>query len=182
MVNGFDDFLAEIHSDESIDLAWLDNMHHSKQIARLLENTDANPLLCELGMVCNDVLGVDQIVSTGEKTSTRFRSGKSLELVDLDIVEIVETKNDNPAKELREELFVAMLEKNLLVSPENFERFLALDNPLDFETEKIVVGTKTTEVYLTEDMAKKHLDAKNGKAGYVKLTERIFKSAQELAV
>lgn len=109
----FDDFVVGPQCDETTDLAWLDRMHHSKQIARLVEHTDDNPLLRELGTVCNDVLGVDQIVSTGEKTSTRFRSGKSLstELASnpVDQVHNSDLGGLNPMVELRYNLFGKML-------------------------------------------------------------------------
>lgn len=112
MVNGFDDFLAEVHSDEAIDLAWLDRMHHSKQIARLVEHTDNNPLLRELGTVCNEVLGVDQLIFTNGKTSTRFRSATSLAGESATVEQTANDANldgDNPMVELRYNLFGKML-------------------------------------------------------------------------
>lgn len=81
MVNGndwFDDFVVESQCDETNDLGWLDRMHYSKQIARLVDDTSNNPLLVELDTVCNDVLGVDQIIVNGDKTSKRFRSANTI--------------------------------------------------------------------------------------------------------
>ena len=60
-------------------LAYHEAIRHSRQVARLLDDADENPLLSELGAVCGEVLGVQQIVNLPSgKLAKQFRSENSI--------------------------------------------------------------------------------------------------------
>jgi hypothetical protein len=121
-------FVVELSCEDSSDACdWLDAMHHSKQIARLLDDPNENSLLCELGKVCDDVLGVDEIVTDGSKTYNRFRSSSSL-MASQQTAKNAPPVNYDAECNLRCNLFgkmlaMAVLKGTRVVSAEEFDSF-----------------------------------------------------------
>jgi len=123
-------FVVELSCEDSSDACdWLDAMHNSKQIARLLDDTNENSLLCELGRVCDDVLGVDEIVTdtVHNKKFNRFRSSSSL-VASQQTAKTTPLVNEDAEVNLRCNLFgkmlaMAVLEGKPFYSAEKFDSF-----------------------------------------------------------
>jgi hypothetical protein len=149
MVYGFDDFVAGPQIDEVADIGWLDSwamererafpMVSSRTIEYRFHRDDiggihAKPIACDiLGNALACPIACDSVVKMPKcgpmPKWLRTSNGQFADDVYSDDCGYV---SGDLEMNLRQECFVAMLDRGILVGPEDFNRVMKMDSPLAF--------------------------------------------------
>jgi hypothetical protein len=100
----FDEFVSCEDSRDCAD--WIDAYNHSRQIARLVDDTSNNALLVELERVCSETMGANMLSSDG-----KFRFVPIMQEAAIVADSPRDVVNYNAECELRNNLFGLMLGK-----------------------------------------------------------------------